>query len=165
MPKQSLPRRQSVTNIFVDFEFDPWKSENNKAKHGIDFVEAQALWKSEIVLLPAKDALEKRYLVIGTISSAIGLRLSPIVEERFGLLVLGNPPRLRLGRMKRSQAKPTTAENLEDKFDRGEEVLDYFEVTKARVINPRSKGSVVKTKFRYPAKRNSDRRAAVREKL
>jgi uncharacterized DUF497 family protein len=53
--------------LSVQFEFDPWKSENNKAKHGIDFVEAQALWKSKIVLLPAKDALEKRYLVIGTI--------------------------------------------------------------------------------------------------
>jgi uncharacterized DUF497 family protein len=51
----------------VQFEFDPWKSENNKVKHGIDFVEAQALWKSKIVLLPAKDALEKRYMVIGTI--------------------------------------------------------------------------------------------------
>ena len=49
----------------MEFEFDPWKSENNKAKHGIDFVEAQALWKSKIVLLPAKDALEKRYMVIG----------------------------------------------------------------------------------------------------
>jgi uncharacterized DUF497 family protein len=53
----------------VDFEFDPGKSENNKAKQGIDFVEAQALWKSKIMLLPAKDALEKRYLIIGTISS------------------------------------------------------------------------------------------------
>jgi len=51
------------------FEFDVEKSAANKAKHGIDFVEAQALWKSKIVLLPAKDALEKRYLVIGTISS------------------------------------------------------------------------------------------------
>jgi hypothetical protein len=49
--------------------------------------------------------------------------------------------------MKRLDAKPTPAKNLEDKFDRGEEVLDYFEVTKARLINPRSKGSVVKTKF------------------
>ena len=73
--------------LSVQFEFDPWKSENNKAKHGIDFVEAQALWKSKIVLLPAKDALEKRYMVIGTIGSDIGLRLSPIVEEQFGLLV------------------------------------------------------------------------------
>jgi len=52
--------------------------------------------------------------------------------------------------MKKSQAEPTTAKNLEDKFDGGEEVLDYFEVTKARVINPRSKGSVMKTKFAYP---------------
>ncbi len=66
--------------------------------------------------------------------------------------------------MRKSQADQTTAKNLEDKFDRGEEVLDYFEVTKARVINPRSKGSVVKTKFAYPAKRNSKRPAVVREK-
>jgi hypothetical protein len=66
--------------------------------------------------------------------------------------------------MKKTQANQTTAKNFEDKFDRGEEVLDYFEVTKACVIKPRSKGSVVKTKFAYPAKRNSDRRAAVREK-
>jgi hypothetical protein len=66
--------------------------------------------------------------------------------------------------MPRSQDKRTTARNLEQKFDRGEDVLDYFEVAKARVISPRSKGSAVKTKFAYPAKRNSDRRAAVREK-
>ena len=66
--------------------------------------------------------------------------------------------------MKKSQADQTTAKNLEERFDRGEEVLDYFDVRKARVINPRSKGSVLKTKFAYPAKRNSDRRAAVREK-
>ena len=52
----------------VEFEFDPQKSEINKTKHGIDFVDAQALWKSKIVYLGAKDALEKRYLVIGTIN-------------------------------------------------------------------------------------------------
>ena len=51
----------------MEFEFDPGKSDSNKAKHGIDFVEAQALWKSKHVLLGAKAALEKRYLVIGTI--------------------------------------------------------------------------------------------------
>ena len=66
--------------------------------------------------------------------------------------------------MKRSQADQTTAKNLEEKFDRGEEVLDYFEVTRACVINPRSKASVAQTKFAHPAKRNSDRHAAVREK-
>ena len=53
----------------MEFEFDPRKSEINKAKHGIDFVEAQALWKSKHALLGAKDALEKRYMVIGRIGS------------------------------------------------------------------------------------------------
>jgi uncharacterized protein len=28
----------------MQFEFDPKKSEGNKLKHGIDFVEAQGLW-------------------------------------------------------------------------------------------------------------------------
>jgi uncharacterized protein len=51
----------------VEFEFDPRKSESNKLKHGIHFVEAQALWKSKHVVLGAKDPLEKRYMVIGTI--------------------------------------------------------------------------------------------------
>jgi hypothetical protein len=66
--------------------------------------------------------------------------------------------------MKKSQADETTAENLEERFDRGQEVLDYFEVTKARMIGPPPKGSAVKTRFAYPAKRNSDGRPAVREK-
>ncbi len=40
-----------------------------QGKARIDFIEAQALWKFKIVLLPAKDALEKRYMVIGIIGS------------------------------------------------------------------------------------------------
>jgi len=67
----------------VQFEFDPWKSNDNKAKHGIDFVEARALWKSKIVLLPAKDALEKRYMVIGTIGSG---HWSAIITYRGGTI-------------------------------------------------------------------------------
>src|SRR5438552_285450 len=58
----------------------------------------------------------------------------------------------------------TTAKNLEDKFDRGEEVLDYFDVQKGRVTNPQSTGSVAKTKFASPVRRDSARRAVVREK-
>ena len=53
----------------MQFEFDPQKSNANNAKHGIDFVEAQALWESKHVLISAKDALEKRYIVIGTIGA------------------------------------------------------------------------------------------------
>ena len=66
--------------------------------------------------------------------------------------------------MKKSQGEATTAKNLEEKFDRGEDVLDYFDVRKARVIDPQSKGSAAKAKFAYPVKRNSKRSAVVREK-
>jgi uncharacterized DUF497 family protein len=64
--------------LFVQFEFDSWKSESNKAKHGINFVEAQALWRSKIVLLPAKDVLENDTWSLGELAPTIGLRLSPI---------------------------------------------------------------------------------------
>lgn len=48
------------------FEFDPSKSESNRAKHGIDFVEAQSLWNDPMLLeIPAKTEDEPRYLVIG----------------------------------------------------------------------------------------------------
>jgi hypothetical protein len=35
--------------------------------------------------------------------------------------------------MKKSRAEPTPTENLEEKFDRGEDVLDYFDLSKAHV--------------------------------
>ena len=65
--------------------------------------------------------------------------------------------------MPKSQDK-TTAENLEEKFDRGEDVLDYFDVRRTQVINLKAKQSKTAAKFSYPAKQNAARRAAVREK-
>ncbi|ATU93021.1 BrnT family toxin [Phyllobacterium zundukense] len=48
------------------FEYDPAKSASNKIKHGIDFEEAQSLWKDERMLeAPAKLDGEPRFLVIG----------------------------------------------------------------------------------------------------
>jgi uncharacterized protein len=53
----------------MEFEFDPKKSEANKAKHGIDFIEAQALWNDpDIMEIPVKTTDELRFLVIGKIS-------------------------------------------------------------------------------------------------
>jgi len=50
------------------FEFDASKSESNRTKHGIDFVEAQVLWNDPMLLEnPAKTDDEPRYLVIGLI--------------------------------------------------------------------------------------------------
>ena len=53
----------------MDFEYDPEKSASNKIKHGIDFEEAQELWKDPDVLeVPSVYAGEDRYLVIGKIN-------------------------------------------------------------------------------------------------
>ena len=52
------------------FEYDPAKSAGNKAKHGIDFEEAQALWK-DVERLEARIMRpgEKRHLLVGLIGS------------------------------------------------------------------------------------------------
>ena len=50
------------------FEFDLAKSESNRAKHGIDFEEAQQLWHDTMLLeIPAKTEGEAWFLVIGQI--------------------------------------------------------------------------------------------------
>lgn len=52
----------------MEFEFDALKSRSNKAKHGIDFSEAQAIWGDPNRLeIPAKTTVEKRWLVIAEI--------------------------------------------------------------------------------------------------
>jgi uncharacterized DUF497 family protein len=52
----------------MEFEFDALKSRSNKAKHGIDFSEAQAIWGDPNRLeIPAKTTDEKRWLVIAEI--------------------------------------------------------------------------------------------------
>jgi uncharacterized DUF497 family protein len=50
------------------FEFDPTKSVANKAKHGIDFLEAQHLWDDEgLVVASARDKDQVRFMAIGKI--------------------------------------------------------------------------------------------------
>jgi len=53
----------------MEFDFDKRKSQNNTNKHGIDFIEAQALWNDpDRVEIPAKTIDEERFLIIGKIS-------------------------------------------------------------------------------------------------
>ena len=53
----------------MKFEFDQAKSKTNKKKHGIDFVEAQALWEDlDLLEVPARTTDEERFLVIGRIA-------------------------------------------------------------------------------------------------
>ena len=54
------------------FEFDAAKSASNKAKHGIDIVEAQALWNDpDRVEGPGRSTDEPRFQVVGQIGDAI----------------------------------------------------------------------------------------------
>jgi uncharacterized DUF497 family protein len=62
------------------FEFDAAKSESNRAKHGIDFVDAQSLWNDPMLLeIPAKTEDEAWYLVIGQIE---GMHWSAVITYR-----------------------------------------------------------------------------------
>ena len=52
----------------MSFEYDPEKSAANKAKHGVDFEEAQELWADPWLLeAPARTDDEPRFLAIGRI--------------------------------------------------------------------------------------------------
>lgn len=50
------------------YEYDPEKSRLNKAKHGIDFEEAQKLWHDrKHIVIDSVYKAEPRFLVIGSI--------------------------------------------------------------------------------------------------
>jgi len=64
----------------MEFEFDKRKSQLNKKKHGIDFIEAQALWNDpDRIEIPAKTIDEERSLIMGKISDT---RWSAIITYR-----------------------------------------------------------------------------------
>lgn len=54
------------------FEFDPAKSESNRAKHGIDFIDAQALWDDDLrSTFAARTDVEPRWVVVGRINGRL----------------------------------------------------------------------------------------------
>ena len=64
----------------VLFEFDAAKSESNRAKHGINFIEAQSLWSDPMLLeIPAKTEDERRFLAVGQID---GKHWSAVITYR-----------------------------------------------------------------------------------
>ena len=70
-----------------EFEFDRRKSEANKAKHGIDFVEAQAVWEDQRRLeVPARIEDEPRFLVVGRIGEEHWSVVVTYREERIHII-------------------------------------------------------------------------------
>ena len=64
----------------MEFEFDPTKSEANREKHDVDFVQAQELWQDPLrVEVPARTMGEPRWLVIGQMG---GKHWSAVVTYR-----------------------------------------------------------------------------------
>jgi uncharacterized protein len=64
----------------MEFEFDAQKSRTNQSKHGIDFVEAQALWEDvDLLEIPARTEDEPRIMMVGRIGK---MHWSAIVTSR-----------------------------------------------------------------------------------
>ena len=64
----------------MGFEYDSAKSQANKAKHGIDFSQAQTLREdADLIEIPARTGDEPRYLVIGRIA---GRHWSAVITYR-----------------------------------------------------------------------------------
>lgn len=79
----------------MEFEFDAQKSRSNKGKHGIDFVEAQALWNDpDLLEIPLETDDEPRTLFVGRIE---GTHWSAIVTRRL--------ERIRIISVRRSRKK------------------------------------------------------------
>ncbi len=56
----------------MPFEFDPVKSAANRAKHGLDFVQAQAIWQDENRLeITAFSSTEPRFQVLGLVAGKL----------------------------------------------------------------------------------------------
>jgi uncharacterized protein len=81
------------------FEFDEQKSQANKAKHGIDFAEAQALWlDGNLLRIAAPVGEEQRYVVIGMIA-----------EKHWSAVITYRRETIRLISVRRSRAREVQA--------------------------------------------------------
>jgi uncharacterized DUF497 family protein len=109
----------------IQFEFDKKKSESNKIKHGIDFIEAQALWDdSNLIEIPAKIIDELRFMVIGK----IGMKhWSGIITYRGNKLVL-----FLYNVLSKRRSKYMKAKDFDKAFDEGSDITQYLDISKAR---------------------------------
>ena len=107
----------------MEFEFDKQKSRSNKEKHGIDFVEAQALWHDiSRVEIPARTKDEPRMLVVGTIN----------IGQQSLLIEALKPESSRSDDPGRKRCRCMKAKEFDEKFEKDENVISYLDLSKAR---------------------------------
>jgi uncharacterized DUF497 family protein len=67
----------------AEFEYDERRSASNLEKHGINFIDAQALWlDTDLLEIPARTEDEPRFLVIGLINSKHWSAITTRREEK-----------------------------------------------------------------------------------
>ncbi len=73
----------------MEFEYDEAKSQANKEKHGMDFVEAQLLWLDDMLIeIPARTSDEPRFLVVGRIAGKHWSAVITYRDDRIRLISL-----------------------------------------------------------------------------
>jgi uncharacterized DUF497 family protein len=71
----------------MKFEYDPTKSVSNKAKHGLDFDEARALWDDgSRIEFEARTTIEARWLMVGRIGDKLWTAVFTIRNEAVRLI-------------------------------------------------------------------------------
>lgn len=71
----------------MEFEYDLEKSKINKAKHGLDFEEAQALWLDpDSIGFVAKSDDEERFAIIATLNNKLWVGFYTRRENRIRII-------------------------------------------------------------------------------
>ncbi|MEY3395344.1 MAG: hypothetical protein RL346_1580 [Verrucomicrobiota bacterium] len=71
----------------MEFEFDEAKSLANAEKHGIDFIEAQLLWRDERQLvIPARSETEPRCAIIAPYAGKLWTAIFTVREDRIRII-------------------------------------------------------------------------------
>ena len=71
----------------MEFDFDPQKSELNKAKHGIDFDQAQKLWDDpDCISFPAKSVDEERSALLAMLKGKLWVAFYTYREDTIRII-------------------------------------------------------------------------------
>ena len=71
----------------MEFEFDPQKSKLNKAKHGIDFEQAQGLWGDpNCIGFPARSEDEDRFALLAMFKGRLWVAFYTTRDNRIRII-------------------------------------------------------------------------------
>lgn len=125
----------------MEFEYDPAKSAKHLAKHGIDFEQAQRMWDDVVLEFDADPRSDDaRYLELGVIDGKHWTAISPTGENTrtsSASSQCGTHATTRRTPMSSTRTiEAVKASDIDEAFERGDDMRRYFDMTKPRVIRP-----------------------------